>query len=151
MKNIFTSEGAKEVIDRINKLSPDKVPEWGKMSADQMLAHCNVAYAFVFNPEKFKQPGPVKKFLLKTFLKKFVVGEKPYKINSRTSPDFLIKNQRNFEEEKKMLLDYIQQVQSLGKDHFEGKDNFSFGKMTSEEWNNLFYKHLDHHLRQFGV
>ena len=71
MKNIFTSEGAKEVIDRINKLSPDKVPEWGKMSADQMLAHCNVAYAFVFNPEKFKQPGPVKKFLLKTFLNAF--------------------------------------------------------------------------------
>lgn len=93
----------------------------------------------------------MKKFLLKTFLKKFVAGEKPYKINSRTSPDFLIKNQRNFEEEKNLLIDNIQKVQSLGKDHFEGKENFSFGKMTGEEWNNLFYKHLDHHLRQFGV
>jgi hypothetical protein len=26
-----------------------------------------------------------------------------------------------------------------------------FGKMRAEEWAILMYKHLDHHLRQFGV
>ena len=128
MKNIFTPEVSNEVIERINKLSPDKVPQWGKMSADQMLAHCNVAYGFVFTPEKFQKPGPVKKFLLKTFLKKFVVGEQPYKINSRTSPDFLIQNRRNFEEEKLLLVENIQKVQRLGKDHFEGKEIFHLGR-----------------------
>ncbi|MEO6682193.1 MAG: DUF1569 domain-containing protein [Ginsengibacter sp.] len=151
MKNLFTSKEAHEVIDRINQLDPDKVPQWGKMNADQMLAHCNVAYSFVFEPEKYKRPGPVKKFLLKTFVKKFVVGEQPYKRNSRTSPDFLIINKRNFEEEKHKLVSNIKKVQLLGENHFEGKDNMSFGSMTSKEWNILFYKHLDHHLQQFGV
>ncbi len=151
IKDIFTSETANEVIDRINHLSPDQKPEWGKMSADQMLAHCNVSYAFVFEPQKFKKPGMLKKWVLKTFVKNFVVGEKPYKINSPTAPDFLIKNSRDFEKEKKLLIDNIHKVQRLGRAHFEGKDNFSFGKMSANEWNILFYKHLDHHLRQFGV
>lgn len=151
MKDSFSPEVTNEMIDRINLLASDQAPNWGKMSADQMLAHCNVAYSFVFEPEKYKKPGIIKKFVLSKFVKKFVVGEKPYKINSPTAPDFLIKNSRDFEKEKSLLIDNIKKVQSLGRDHFEGKENFSFGKMSAKEWNILFYKHLDHHLRQFGV
>ncbi len=151
MKDIFKPEVADEVIDRVNHLKPGQAPNWGKMSADQMLAHCNVAYSFVFEPEKFKKPGIIKKFFLTKFLKSFVVGEKPYKMNSPTSPDFLIKNSKDFEKEKGILIDNIKKVQSLGANHFDGKDNFSFGKLTAKEWNILFYKHLDHHLRQFGI
>lgn len=151
MKNIFTEEVTQEVIDRIHQLKPEVRPQWGKMSADQMLAHLNVAYAFTYEPEQFKRPGAFKKFLLKTFIKRFVVSEKPYPKNSRTSPEFIITGQRDFEKEKARLMAYIQRTQQLGFQHFDGKDNFSFGKMTGEEWNALFYKHIDHHLTQFGV
>ncbi len=151
IKDIFSPEIANEVIDRINHIMPNQRPQWGKMSADQMLAHCNVTYGFVFEPEKFTKPGMLKKFVLKTFVKKIVVGEKPYKINSPTAPDFLIKNTRDFEKEKSLLIENIKKVQHLGSQHFEGTENFSFGKMSASEWNIMFYKHLDHHLRQFGV
>jgi hypothetical protein len=151
IKDIFSPEIANEVIDRINHITPNQKPEWGKMSADQMLAHCNVTYAFVFEPEKFKKPGMLKKFVLNTFVKKIVVGEKPYKINSPTASDFLIKNSRDFEKEKSLLIENIKKVRGLGRAYFEGKENFSFGKLSADEWNIMFYKHLDHHLRQFGV
>lgn len=151
IKDIFSSEISNEVIDRISHVTPNQRPEWGKMSADQMLAHCNVIYGFVFEPEKFTKPGLLKKFVLKTFVKKFVVGEKPYKINSPTASDFVIKNNRDFEKEKSLLIENIKKVQHLGSQHFEGKENFSFGKLSANEWNIMFYKHLDHHLRQFGV
>lgn len=151
IKNIFTEEVANEVISRINQLSPEDKPHWGKMSADQMLAHCNVTYAFTYEPEQFKRPSAFKKFLLKTFIKKFVVSEKSYPQNSRTAPEFIKSGQYDFEKEKAKLIDNIQETQKLGFQYFEGKDNFSFGKMTGNEWNTLFYKHLDHHLRQFGV
>lgn len=151
IKNIFDKTVANEVIDRINRLSPATKPQWGKMSADQMLAHLNVQYAFTFQPENFKPPGAFKKFLLKTFIKKFVTDEKPYPKNSRTSPEFIISGHRDFEKEKAILTTNIEKAQQLGKDYFDGKDNFSFGKMTAGEWNNLFYKHIDHHLAQFGV
>ncbi|MCJ8164098.1 hypothetical protein MKJ04_04535 [Pontibacter sp. E15-1] len=36
-----------------------------------------------------------------------------------------------------------------GNTHWQ--ESHSFGRLSSQEWNNMFYKHLDHHLSQFGV
>jgi Protein of unknown function (DUF1569) len=151
MVNIFSVEGAQSVIDRINKLNPLQRPLWGKMSADQMLAHCNVSYQFTYEPEKFKRPNWLMRLILKTFIKNVVVGSKPYKQSLRTAPEFLITDERNFEKEKNLLIENIKRTQELGESHFEGKENFSFGKLSAAEWNTLFYKHLDHHLRQFNL
>lgn len=151
IKNIFSEEVTQQFINRINQITPTQQPLWGKMSADQMLAHCNVAYSYAFEPEKFKKPGFLMGVLLKTFVKKMVTGEKPYPKNSRTSPEFVVVGSKDFEVEKTKLIAYINKCQELGESYFEGKENHSFGKMTSKEWNVLFYKHLDHHLSQFGV
>lgn len=58
---------------------------------------------------------------------------------------------RNFVEEKARLIDYLIKTQKLGENHFDGMESHSFGNLTKEEWNIMFYKHLDHHLSQFGV
>lgn len=151
MKNIFDQLVTDELINRIQQLTPVTKPKWGKMSADQMLAHCNVAYIYTFTPERFKKPSAFKKFLLKTFVKNAVASEKPYPKNSHTAPEFLMTGVKDFEKEKAELIANIQKNQKLGIHHFEGLENFSFGKMTANEWNNLFYKHFDYHLTQFGV
>ncbi len=151
IKDIFEKEVANEMIDRINRLQSQSQAQWGKMNVGQMLAHCNVTYAFTYEPERFKKPNAFMKFMLKNFVKKYVVSEQPYKKNGRTAPDFIIADHKDFEKEKTKLIDNIVKTQNLGKAHFDGKENFSFGKMTGAEWNIMFYKHLDHHLRQFGV
>jgi hypothetical protein len=151
IKNIFSQEVTQELINRINQITPNQQPLWGKMSADQVLAHCNVPYSYTFEPEKFKKPGFLMGFMLKTFVKKMVTGEKPYPKNSRTAPEFVMVGSKDFEVEKAKLIANIQKCQQLGESYFEGKENHSFGKMNSKEWNVLFYKHLDHHLTQFGV
>jgi hypothetical protein len=120
------------------------------MSVDQMLAHCNVAYDMAFT-DKYPKPNTVLRFILKKFVKNGVVNEKPFKRNLKTAPQFIISERKNFEEEQSRLINYLKQTFELGRDHFEGKESISFGPMTSEEWNNQFYKHLDHHLTQFGV
>ncbi|MEW4922486.1 DUF1569 domain-containing protein [Algibacter sp. 2305UL17-15] len=150
MKNIFDLNETNALISRINKLEPSTKPLWGKMSADQMLAHCNVTYEMAFE-DKHKKPNGFAKLMLKLFVKNTVVGEKPYKKNSRTAPQFLIVDARNFEVEKERLINYLEKTQSLGENYFDGKESHSFGKLTKQEWNNMFYKHLDHHLTQFGV
>lgn len=151
MENIFDAQTAQSYINRINKLTPETPRKWGKMSVDQVLAHMNVAYSFIFEPEKQKKPNFLMKILLQNFVKKKVVSEEPYKQSMPTSPVFIISNNRNFEEEKKKLIGNIQRVQQLGRESFEGKENTSFGKMTAQEWNNMLAKHLNHHLAQFGV
>lgn len=150
IKNIFDKSVTDEVIERINSLSTESKPLWGKMNVAQMLAHLSVTYEMIFT-EKHKKPNAFLRFILKTFIKKTVVGTQAYKKNGQTAPAFLIVDQRDFEVEKKRLIDYLLQTQSLGKEHFEGKESNSFGKLTGDEWNNMFYKHLDYHLTQFNA
>jgi hypothetical protein len=150
MKNIFQQSVVDEVIYRINNLKPDTKPLWGKMDVAKMLAHCNVTYEFIYD-SIHPVPNGFVKLLLKLFVKKGVVNEVPYKKNLKTAPEFIISNERNFEKEKERLINYIKRTADLGESHFDGKESRSFGKLNITEWNNMFYKHLDHHLSQFGV
>jgi hypothetical protein len=150
MKNVFTPETTEELVARINKLHSYSRPLWGKMNVAQMLAHCNVTYELVYE-SKHPRPNPVMKFLVKLLVKDFVVNEKPFKQNVHTAPHFKITSTKDFETEKARLKRYLQQTQQLGQAHFEGKESHSFGPLTSQQWNNMFYKHLNHHLSQFGV
>ncbi|MEZ4883242.1 MAG: DUF1569 domain-containing protein [Chitinophagales bacterium] len=150
MKNVFDSKDVAEIIERIHNLSPKTQGLWGKMSVGQMLAHCNVVYEMTYE-DKHPKPNAFVKFMLKMFVKNGVVGPKPYPKNSRTAPQFLMTTEKDFEAEKKRLIDYLTKTQTLGATHFEGKESHSFGPLTKNEWNVMFYKHLDHHLTQFGV
>lgn len=150
MKNIFDKTVTDQVIERINQLNPNTKPNWGKMSVDQMLAHCCVSYELDFE-DKHPKPKGFMKWMLKTFIKNAVVSEKPYKKNGRTAPAFLITCEKEFNKEKDRLTAYILKTQALGRDYFEQKESHSFGKLTAQQWNNMYYKHLDHHLTQFGV
>jgi len=148
--NIFTKEIVDDIIERINKLTPTTFPKWGKMNVEQMLAHCNVTYEMAFE-NKHPKPNLFVKMLLKLFLKKVITSEVPYKINLQTAPSFLIKDVRDFEKEKERLIAYLFKTQQLGEVYFDNKSSHSLGKLTTHEWNNMFYKHLDHHFKQFGV
>lgn len=151
MQNVFDAQDAQEYINRINNLTPETQRKWGEMSVDQVLAHLNVAYDLTFTPEKFPKPSFIAKFLLSKFVKPKITNKIPYKQSLPTSPSFIIADERNFEEEKAKLIGNIQRVQQLGREAFEGKENINFGKMTAQGWNNMFAKHLNHHLDQFGV
>lgn len=150
MKNIFESAVTSEIINRINNLTPSTPQLWGKMTVAQMLAHCNVSYELVYD-KTHPKPNAFMKLIMKVLVKKLVVNEKPYKKNSQTAPAFVISDEKEFEKEKTRLIAYLNQTQELGEVHFDGKESHSFGKLNKTEWNNMFYKHLDHHLGQFGV
>lgn len=150
MKSIFDKNELDKTLQRIENLSKDSMPQWGKMTVAQMLAHCNVAYDMAYT-DKYPKATGFKKFMLKLFVKSAVVGPKPYPRNGRTAPEFLITNDRTFTVEKEKLVSYLKRTQELGAVHFEQKESNSFGALTSQEWSTLFGKHLDHHLTQFGV
>lgn len=150
MKSIYNVADTSEILERIAKLSPSTQAKWGKMSVSQMLAHCNVSYEMTYE-NKHKKPNIILRLILKTLVKPSVVNEKPYKHSLKSAPAFIITNSKYFEEEKNRLVAYIDKTQKLGAAHFDGKESHSFGVLTKQEWNNMFYKHLDHHLSQFGV
>ncbi|HEY0895811.1 MAG TPA: DUF1569 domain-containing protein [Sphingobacteriaceae bacterium] len=150
MKNLFSKQDTEEILDRLNSLTPQSPRLWGKMTVSQMLAHCNVTYEMVYD-NCHPRPNPLMRLILRLLVRNKVVSETPYKPNGPTAPAFLVKDDKDFETEKARLAGYIRRTQELGADHFEQKESLSFGKLSKDEWNNMFYKHLDHHFRQFGV
>jgi hypothetical protein len=150
MKNLFTPDTTAELTRRISALRPDTKQLWGRMNAAQMLAHCNVIYEMAYE-DKHPKPNAFKRFVLRLLLKNTVVNETPYKRNSPTAPQLKVTGDKDFGAEKERLLQYIRKTEGLGAAHFEGLESHSFGPLSSREWNNMLYKHLDHHLSQFGV
>jgi hypothetical protein len=151
IEDLFDPEAKQRVVARIDALGPENKPLWGTMSVAQMLAHCNVAYEIVHEPGKHARPGAIGRFLAGLFARAVVVGDKPYPRNGPTAPSFVIKDARDFETERGRLLAFIDRTFEQGAAHYEGRPNMTFGVLSSKEWNTLFSKHLDHHLRQFGV
>lgn len=150
MKTVFDPIGVHQILNRINRLTPETPAKWGKMNVAQMLAHCNVSYEMIY--EKIHpKPNPILKLFLKLVIKGKVVSDKPYPQNSPTAPAFIISDQKQFEKERTRLVNYINQTLDNGPAFFDGRESHSFGKLNTAEWNNMLYKHLDHHLSQFGV
>lgn len=149
LPNIFTKPVADGIIQRINNLKPTTTPQWGKMTVAQMLAHCCVSYEMTYE-DKHPKPNGFMKLILKLLVKNKVVSEIPYKHNGPTAPAFIITTEKDFETEKDRLIAYIKKTQQLGEKEFDGRMSHSFGPLSRTEWNNMFYKHLDHHLSQFG-
>lgn len=150
MKSVFDRNSVDEILKRIDSLNADTKAQWGKMSVSQMLAHCCVTYEMIYD-NIHPKPNALMKFILKQFVKAKVVGEGPYPKNSPTAPQFIIKSDKDFSTEKARLKEYIERTLKMGSAAFENKESHSFGKLSISEWNNMMYKHLDHHLSQFGV
>ncbi len=150
LPNIFSKEVSDNIIKRIDNLTPATQPKWGKMSVAQMLAHCNVTYEMIYE-NIHPKPNGFMRFVLKTLIKNKVVSEVPYQQNSKTAPQFIIKETKHFEAEKQRLINFITKTQQEGESNFDNKESHSFGRLSKTEWNNMLYKHLNHHLTQFGV
>ena len=148
--NTFDAKTTEETFKRLEKLNYMSKPQWGKMNVAQMLAHLNVTYDLAY--DKIQSPTNFfTRILLKLLVKPLVTNDKPYKKNSHTAPVFIITNERDFEKEKSIFIDNVKETEAKGVAYFEGKENSSFGVLTSKEWSNLFYKHINHHFTQFGV
>ena len=109
LPSIYDTAVAEDFINRINKLTPETQPLWGKMDVARMLAHCCVTYEYIFD-ERNDKPNFLMKFMLKSFVKNKVVSEEVYGKNSPTGPAFIIADAKDFEEQKSRLINYINKL-----------------------------------------
>lgn len=148
--DIFDAAVTANLVSRIRSLAPQSQPLWGRMAVGQMLAHCCVPYEMIYE-DRHRRPSAPVRMLLKLFVKKSCVNDKPYPRNKATAPAFIIRDTRDFAVERDRLIAYLERTQRFGGGHFDGLESPSFGPLSRQEWSNLFCKHLDHHLAQFGA
>lgn len=149
MKSLFNKDTFDEVIARLNQLSPQSQRLWGKMNAAQMLAHLQQAFKVPLSEEPM--PRMLLGRLLGGLMKSKLYNDSSWRKGLPTAPDFIIKDQRNFEKEKTKLTELVSLFYSLGPDKIGNHPHPFFGSFTKEQWGMSMYKHLDHHLRQFGA
>jgi hypothetical protein len=148
---LLDSNTSSGYISRLENLDSTTIPNWGKMNATQMLAHCRIAMELPLGKIEVKT-NFIFKLLFGKMIKKKVTDDSIYKPSLPTAAEFVIKEPNlNFEEEKSKLITTINQFCNLKNDVLSNKIHPIFGKMTNEEWRISQWKHLDHHWRQFGI
>ncbi|WP_042224969.1 DUF1569 domain-containing protein [Oceanobacillus manasiensis] len=148
MKDIFNQLHAEEILNRIDKLSLHSKPQWGKMDVAQMLAHCS-SFQDIAMGNAFPSRGWLG-ILIGRSAKPIFYNDKPLPQNMSTIPTMLIVEEKEFETEKEKLKQKILTFQNNGPEMCTTHPHPFFGKLTSEQWGKGIYKHLDHHLKQFG-
>jgi hypothetical protein len=148
MKSIFNPTDNQEIIARINSLTPETPALWGKMNVDQMLKHCNEAVLVAFNEKELKVNFIFK--ILGSMMRKSILNSTQFSKNSPTAKEFKFTESFNFSEVQNELIQNFSRFQQGEKAITCLKHPF-WGKMNNEDWNKLMWKHIDHHLRQFGA
>src|SRR3954466_4494323 len=105
MDSLFDTDTYTRMIERINKLSPNLTPQWGKMNVSQMLAHCKETFKVPLSEKK--SPRILMGYLFGPFIKSKLYNDDPWKKNLPTAPNFIIKDQRDFSQEKQSLTELI--------------------------------------------
>lgn len=150
MKNLYEPATVEKLKERIARLGPGSERQWGKMNAAQAVTHCSRTMEWAvgesFAPRMFlgRILGPMVK-------SKVLRDEKPIGRNAPTAKSLVVADERDLGAERKRLCALIDRFAAAGPKGCTTHPHTFFGRLTAEEWATLMYKHLDHHLRQFGV
>jgi hypothetical protein len=150
MKNLFEPSTAAEVKQRLEHLGPESQRQWGKMTAPQAMAHCSAAMQWAVGDTSAPRVfiGRIVGIMVKPIL---LGDDKPMRRNSPTAKTLVMTHECDLARERERLRGLIDRFAAAGPQGCTTNPHTFFGRLTPQEWATLMYKHLDHHLRQFGV
>ncbi len=148
---LLSPKKATELIDRINRLQPESKGKWGKMTVEEMLVHCAAGIQMAFGdfPAKLRV-SPFRAMVARIlFVELF-----PFPKRATAPPEINIskklKTRMPFNEARSILIKQVKRIQNAPTDH-RFPPHPIFNKLSRRQWGRLAYKHLDYHLKQFGV
>lgn len=148
-KNLLHKNSAQSIIHRVEGLDPNRTNLWGAMNAKEMLLHCNSCNREIFEGKRGKSKTSLKQYLLRTLalyiapnFTKGIASESKHITKGKVS-------HIDFEAAKNEFIQLIERFplnrQKLTLTHP------AFGNISTKQWGIAAYKHMDHHLRQFGI
>ncbi len=147
MKSLFETDALTEIRTRLQTLSETSEKQWGKMSAGQMVHHCQIPLNVILEKEDYNlKPN----WFAKTFFKKAMYSDKPWRKNLPTMKQFKETTTKDLTTEKQKLQELLDEFEKQ-RERTDWKPHPSFGALTKEQWGKMQYKHLDHHFRQFNA
>lgn len=150
MKSLRNEADRTAMLDRVGRLKGDEKPAWGKMTLDQMLSHLVQAGEL-----PFVESVPARDtFMSRTFIKPLVMYVLPMpkevKVSAEMDQQQAGRKPQGLAADRETLIELTNKLAELPLDH-KCLDHPFFGPMSAKEWALIAHKHMDHHLRQFGV
>jgi hypothetical protein len=137
-----------QICRRVERLTAEHTPRWGKMNAAQMLAHLNDAMRLAHGElATTPKATPLRHWPIK----QLVVYVLPWPQGAPTAPELLARmgtaelgvEQAEFQG----LADRL----AAKSDTDRWPEHPAFGTLSHQAWGVLQFRHIDHHLRQFGL
>lgn len=145
MPTLLDSTDREALLERLRRLQPSSRARWGKLTAQRMVCHLADSLRVGLGELPTKR---VDTFLGRTLLKWLVVYSPvpPPRGKIQTAPEMLTTAPATWAEDVagvEALIERMATTRTSATHPF-------FGPLSSAGWGRLTWKHLDHHLRQFG-
>lgn len=148
-KNLFQPDTVADVHARLARLTPDSRREWGKLSVGQMLAHCVMVMEDAVGDRR--PPRQLIGRIIGPLARGQLMSARPISRNAPTDAAVIPTSEHDLVVERERLDVLIDRFAAGGAAGCTTHPHRFFGPMTPLQWSTWMYKHLDHHLRQFGV
>lgn len=146
-KSLWNAEARQELLDRLARLKPDARQLWGGMNAPQMLAHLVDWMQMAKGELRTKEKRLPLRYPM---VKQLVIYWLPFPRGVPTAPELIGREASDWAGEYAAVCRHVESFEKL--DQKSGWPvHPAFGKLTPRAWGVLGYRHIDHHLRQFGV
>lgn len=147
--SLFAPADLEALLARVRGLSPSARAQWGKMDVAQALAHVSVSLRVALGDAKVKRG--LLGHLFGGLAKGGALGPKPFGKGLPTDASYRVRDPRDFAKEQAELVSLVERTARGGPGGFTTNPHPFFGPLAPAEWDVLLWKHLDHHLRQFGA
>ena len=153
VKTVASPELRARLISRLQRLTPDTRGHWGSLTPAEMLCHLGDSFESVLGVRLPPGPPPSGKArpLLKWFILYFPVpwpkgvqtrpGVDPHRDGTRPS---------DFQSDRARVIANLDKLAAASGASL-ARVHFMVGPMSRKDWHRWAYKHVDHHLRQFGL
>jgi hypothetical protein len=146
MKTIWHKPSREELENRLDKLSANTPAKWGKFTAPQMVGHLIESVRMALGEIKVAPRNtPFKRFPLK----QLIIYAAPFPKGAPTAPELLTRAPQEWNGEVTQLKDLMERFATASHSRFP--EHPAFGRLSRTAWGVLAYRHIDHHLKQFGV
>jgi hypothetical protein len=135
-----------QLIQRLQGLTPATKARWGKFDAPRMLCHLSDTLGMALGEVPTKSAN--RKAFQRFPLKHLILYVLPWPKSTPTAPELLTTAPKDFDADRRRIVEQINRIAAAP--NTKGPEHPFFGPLTNEEWNALQWKHIDHHLKQFG-
>jgi hypothetical protein len=147
MKSIWQDEAKRELADRVARVAWDAPAQWGRFTAPKMICHLADSLRMAMGDLKVASKHLPIRY---PPLKQLIVYVAPFPKGMPTAPELLVRAPQDWANDVADVQGLLDRAAS-SRTTDSWPEHPAFGALSKRAWGVLIYRHMDHHLKQFGV